>query len=365
MSGELDRVIGDCGLYQDGRRVPGRLTLTEVRAAAARSGNFVWVGLQQARPAQVVAVAEHFRLPRLAVEDAVRAHQRPKLEVYDGVLFVILKPVRYVDHEEVVEVGQIALFISTHFVVSVRHGESDVLRRVRAELDAGPGESAAVQEWQSAGEGTQVGGNADTDGSADAWEGPVRVLYRAADLVVDGYQDALDLINEDIDQIESRVFDSADGQDHSERIYKLKREIAEFRRAVVPLQAPLARLAAGQVPGSNGRSSPYFRDVQDHLLRVSDAIESHDRLLSDVLQANMTRVATLQNQIALRQNEDMRRISAWAAIGLVPTAIAGIYGMNFDNMPELHWVYGYFMVVTVIAAACTTLYVLFRRNNWL
>ena len=167
-----------------------------------------------------------------------------------------------------------------------------------------------------------------------------------------------------MDEIESQVF-GTDEEDHAERIYKLKREVAEFRRAVVPLAPPLQRLAEGSVPGIDQAAAPYFRDVHDHAMRAADAIEGHDRLLSDVLQANLARVGVRQSEIALRQNEDMRRISAWAAIALVPTAIAGIYGMNFEHMPELDWQYGYFGALTVIGSLCLGLYLLFRRSGWL
>jgi magnesium transporter len=343
---ELDEVIGDCGVYENGHRRPGRVPLGEAGEVARSTSGFVWIGLQQPTAEDIAAVAEGFRLPHLAVEDAVKAHQRPKLETYDDVLFVVLKPVRYVDHDEVVDVTELAIFLGRGFVVTVRHGESDVLRRVRAELDRG---NSKLLE-----------------------HGPTGVLYRTADLVVDGYEEAIDCITEDVDDIETQVFGSTGGDDHSERIYKLKREIAEFRRAVQPLATPLHRLAEGAVPGIDESAAPYFRDVHDHVLRAADAIEGHDRLLSDVLQADLSRVAARQaqvavrqNEIAVRQNEDMRRISAWAAIALVPTAIAGIYGMNFDNMPELHWQYGYFLVLGVIAAVCLVLYRLFRRNGWL
>ena len=346
---ELNGVIGDCGWYRDGRRVPGRLALGQATRVAARGQGFVWIGLQQAGVAEVTEVARRFRLPALAVEDAVKAHQRPMLEQYEDVLFMIFKPVRYVDHDEVVDVSQLAVFVSPAFVVTVRHGDCDVLRRVRTELDAPSG----------------TGSGRGAEGADGGWHGPMRVLYRTADLVVDGYEEALDAINEDVDEVETHVFASPSGEDHSERIYKLKREIGEFRRAVVPLEGPLARLSTGDLPHGGGPAASHFRDVLDHLTRAAEAIEAHDRLLSDVLQANLARVGTLQNQIALRQNEDMRRISAWAAIALVPTAVAGIYGMNFDNMPELRWRYGYFAVITVITLACFGLHRLFRRNGWL
>jgi magnesium transporter len=342
---DLDAVIGDCGLYENGRRRPGRLPLPQAAEAARSTDGFVWIGLQQATPDEISSVAERFDLPPLAVEDAVQAHQRPKLEVYGEVLFVVLKPVHYVDHEEVVEVSEIAIFIGPGFVVTVRHGHSDVLRQVRTELDGGDPALLGL--------------------------GTSGLLHRAADLVVDAYEVAIEYINEDVDEIETQVFSTSD-DDHTERIYKLKREIAQFRRAVVPLVAPLQRLAEGTVPGVDPVTAPYFRDVHDHLLRAADAIEGHDRLLSDVLAADLARatarqsqIAIEQNEIAGRQNEDMRKISSWAAIALVPTAIAGVYGMNFDNMPELHWRYGYFAVLGVIAVACAGLHRLFRRNGWL
>jgi len=334
----LDDAIGDCGVYEDGRRRPGRVPLDTAGDAARSTPGFVWIGLQQPTAAEIAAVAEEFGLPPLAVEDAVKAHQRPKLEVYDDVVFVVLKPVRYVDHEEVVDVSQVALFLGPNYVITVRQGDSTVLGRVRAELDSGAAELPV--------------------------SGRAAVLYRAADLVVDEYEEVVDLIADDVEDIETGVF-SGDHLDHSERIYKLKREVTEFRRAVLPLATPLLRLAEGSVQGVDPGSAPYFRDVHDHLLRTADAIEGHDRLLTDVLQADLAQVGVRQSRIAVRQNEDMRKISAWAAIALVPTAIAGIYGMNFDNMPELTWKYGYFMVLGLILTACVVLHRLFRRNGWL
>jgi magnesium transporter len=342
----VDDVIGDCAVYEDGHRRPGRVPLEQASDVARTTSGFVWIGLQQPTAADIADVAQEFKLPPLAVEDAVKAHQRPKLDVYDDVLFIVLKPVRYVDHDEVVDVSELAIFLGANFVVTVRHGESGVLRRVREEFDSG--KSSLLQH------------------------GATGLLYRTADLVVDGYEEAIDYINEDVDEIEAQVFGSPDADDHSERIYKLKREIAEFRRAVLPLAAPLRQLAEDSVPGIDAAAQHYFRDVLDHVLRASDAIEGHDRLLSDVLQADLARVtarqseiAVQQNDTAVRQNEDMRKISAWAAIALVPTAIAGIYGMNFENMPELRWHYGYFIVLGVIGTACVGLHRLFRRNGWL
>ncbi len=329
--------MGDCALYENGRRCPGRIPLSEAADAARSSDGFVWIGLQQPTADEIAEVAQTFDLPDLAVEDAVKAHQRPKLEMYGDVVFVVLKPVRYVDHDEMVEVTELALFIGPGFVVSVRHGSSTVLGRVRQELD---------------------------EGSPLLAHGPTAVLYRASDLVVDGYEETIDLINDDVDEIEIQVFGTnEDG--HAERIYKLKREIAQFRRAVFPLAVPMQRLADRDVPHIDADEAPLFRDVHDHLMRAIDSIESHDRLLSDVLQADLARLGVRQSEISVRQNEDMHKISAWAAIGLLPTAVAGIYGMNFGNMPELQWKYGYFLAISIIAASCLALYRLFRRNGWL
>jgi magnesium transporter len=330
-------VVGDCAVYEGGCRVPGRIPLDRAGDVARQTRGFVWIGLQEATAADIAEVAEEFELPPLAVEDAIKAHQRPKLEVYDDIVFVVLKPVHYVDHEEVVEVTSISLFLGPGFVVTVRHGDSSVLRRVRDEFDKG---SELLQY------------------------GPSAVLYRAADLVVDGYEEAIDCINDDVDEIEAQVFGPGE-DDHAQRIYKLKQEVAEFRRAVAPLSRPLERLSDGAVPCIDPATGPYFRDVHDHVLRAADFIDGLSGLLSDVLQANVARVTVVQSQIALRQNEDMRRISAWAAIALVPTAVAGIYGMNFDHMPELRWKYGYLMVMAFIVTVCLGLRRLFRRNGWL
>jgi magnesium transporter len=335
---ELDGTVADCAVYDRGQRRGGRLTVPDARHAArtVRDG-FVWLGLVEPTTEQISAVAAEFELPPLAVEDAVKAHQRPKLERYGDVLFVVVKPVRYIDHVEIVEIDEVAVFLGRTFVVTVRHGDNDVVSRVRKDLDSDP----------------QLLGR-----------GPSAVLYRLLDTVVDGYADVAQEIDVDVSDIEVQVF-GGDPSDHSERIYKLKREVLQFRSAVLPLAPAVEELTAGGVPNVDPKTADYFRDVHDHLLRVGDRIDGYDNLLTGVLQADLARVTVEQNQAAARQNEDVRKISAWAAIALVPTAIAGIYGMNFDNMPELHTHYGYFVVLAVILTACVGLYVQFRRRDWL
>lgn len=324
-----------CAAYAEGHRED---SLSLSQAAAARNGDrFVWIELTEPTHQDIASVAAEFELPALAVADAVAAHQRPKLEVHGDVLLVVLKPVHYVDSEEVVEVTEIAVFLGRHFVVTVRHGQTDVLDKVRAEFE---------------------------HGSEHPEFGATEVLYRAADRVVAGYQKAIDFILDDVDDIEVQVFGGGD-DDRTERIYKLKREVAEFRRAVAPLGRTLDRLADGRLSLLAAEAPPYFRGVHDHLLRAAESVEAIDRLLTDVLTANVAQITVRQSQIALRQNEDMRRISAWAAIGLVPTGVAGIYGMNFRHMPELDWTYGYGMALALIGVTCVLLYRFFRANHWL
>jgi magnesium transporter len=330
-------VIVDWAVYSGGERRAEPADLDQALQRARAEDGFLWIGLSTPTEEEFDELVDVLRLPRLAVEDAVRAHQRPKLERYDGVTFAVVKPARYVDRHEVVEFSELAVFLGEHFIVTVRHGVTDVPATVRHELEADPSLLA---------------------------HGPASVLYRCLDLVVDEYLAVVVAMGDDVDEIEERVFGGVPGE-HAERIYKLKREVLEFRRAVVPLVSPLQRLVAGEVPWVDAKAQPYFRDVHDHLLRAADAIEGYDNLLSNVLQADLAQVSVAQNRVAVRQNEDMRKISAWAAIALVPTAIAGIYGMNFDNMPELHSRYGYYVVLAVIAAACVGLHRLFRRNHWL
>lgn len=329
--------IVDCGFYgPDGRR-PGRLRLDEAGDLARTGDGFVWIGIHDPDPDDVAAVAERFGLPPLAVEDAVKAHQRPKLEVYDDVVFAVIKPVTYVAYSEL-DVSEIALFVGDGFVVTVRHGATDVLARVRHRVDV----SATPLPL-----------------------GPVSVLYEVLDRVVDEYEVVVETLSGDSDDIESRVF-GGDDADHAPAIYQLKRDAAQIRRALVPLGAPLRRLVDGEVDQiPSGTAAHYFRDVHDHWVRATDSLDAADRMLTDMLQADLARVSVRQAEISLRQNEDMRKISAWAAIAVVPTAIGGIYGMNFDHMPELRWRYGYLVVILAMALSCLALFREFRRRGWL
>ena len=326
-------MIVDCALYRDGVRVPLDVSthdLGAVRDARSGDGDFVWVGLHEPAQEEMSQVAELFGLHPLAVEDALHAHQRPKLERYDETLFLVLKTLWYVDERDAVETGEIALFVGGDFVVSVRHGEGTELHTARRDLE---------QRAHLLG------------------HGPAAVIYAICDRVVDGYEDVAAEVEIDVDEVEASVF-STTRSDDSERIYVLKRELSEMRRAVNPLKDPMKRFAAGQVAGVSEQSAPFFRDVADHLVRVSETIESLDGLLSTAFDA-------LQARISVQQNDDMRKISAWVAIAAVGTLVAGVYGMNFEYMPELQWDYGYFVALGLMLVASVALYRLFKKSGWL
>ncbi|MEN3362142.1 MAG: magnesium transporter [Mycobacteriales bacterium] len=330
--------VVDCAAYVDGQRLPGDrpddVALDQVR----RTGHgFVWIGLHEPDEAELAGLASQFDLHPLAVEDAVQAHQRPKLERYDDMLFVVLKTVRYVksdestDDREVVETGEVMVFLGRDFVITVRHGEHGSLHGLRQMLEADPGRLA---------------------------HGPSAVLHAITDQVVDSYLLVCDALQEDVDAVESAVFAGQSRSQDAERIYVLKREVLELRRAVAPLTAPLRMLAERPLRLVNAEIREYFRDAEDHLARVNEQVASFDELLTTIVHANLARVT-------VEQNEDMRRISAWVAILAVPTAVAGVYGMNFDHMPELHWRFGYPLVVALTLALCISLHRGFRRNGWL
>jgi magnesium transporter len=325
-------MIVDCAIYEDGERRAGDLEVSEAARAAGdeRTPAFAWLGVHEPTPEEFDAVAREFDLHELAVEDAVEAHERPKLEVYGETLFVVLKTVRYIDSEEVIRSGEIMLFVNPAFVITVRHGEGSDLHPVREAIEKRPDLLRC---------------------------GPGAILHAVIDRVVDEYEPAANGLEIDIQEVEEQVFSDA-AANPAQRIYRLEREVLEMQRAVRPLAAPVDRLARGHFDLVSPEMRDYFRDVHDHLLRVASRVEGFRDLLGSALQANLT-------QVTVRQNADMRRISAWVAILAVPTMIAGIYGMNFSHMPELRWRYGYPAVLLVILVACALLYRGFRRAGWL
>lgn len=336
----LGTAVIRCAAYLDGVRQDGDRPVAEaieqVRRADGRG--FVWIGLHEPTDEEFSGIAGLFGLHPLAVEDAVDAHQRPKVERYDDTLFAVFKTVAYVDHDrltatsQVVDTGEIMVFTGPDFVVTVRHGRHGSLGPLREALEADPGQLA---------------------------KGPSAVLHAIADQVVDDYLAVTDAVRNDIDQVENEVFarEAALTADPG-RIYQLKRELLELKRAVAPLDRPLQMLATQPMRVIDPEIQKYFRDVADHLARVAEQICAFDDLLNSILQANLA-------QVTVAQNEDMRKITAWAAIVAVPTMLCGMYGMNFDHMPELHWEFGYPAVLVAIVAVCWTMHRGFRRNGWL
>jgi magnesium transporter len=322
-------VIVDMAVYEQGERRPGELKLEDVYEQARIDGSFAWIQLDQPTNQELDAVRREFNLHELAVEDAHTGHQRPKAEIYGKTLFVVLKPATYDDDTDAVETGEVQLFIGDGFVITVCHANTD-LASVRPELEQRP----------------------------DLLElGPSAVLYSVLDKVVDDYYPVIDALDQDIGEVEADVFSPA-RTNPAERIYKLKREVIELHDAIAPLEEPLEAIVKGQLPQIPEELTPFFEDVRDHVVKAVRVLDGFRELLTSVLTANLT-------QISVRQNEDTRKISAWAAIIAVPTLVSGIYGMNFRHMPELHWRLGYPGAILLMAAACLLLYRAFRRAGWL
>ena len=326
-------MIVDNALYHRGQRVPlgdGDDQSLGAARVPCDPGDFQWIGIHDPSPDELDLIARTFDLHPLAVEDAGDSHQRPKLERYDDALFLVLKTLWYVDEDDAVETGEINMFVGPDFVVTVRHGQGIDLADARRDLE----HRAKVLE-----------------------HGPMAVLYAICDRVVDEYEKVGEALEEDVDEVEESVFSPARTND-STRIYVLKREIAEVRRAVLPLCEPMRKFAMGVHPEVSTETATYFRDVADHLQRVSEVIDNLDILLSTAFDAHLAR-------ISVQQNEDMRKISAGAALVVVPTLIAGIYGMNFDHMPELHWTYGYAYAVLLMVGVSVGLFAWFKKSGWL
>ncbi|QKW36501.1 magnesium/cobalt transporter CorA [Actinomadura sp. NAK00032] len=323
-------VIVDKAIYAGGTRRDIDGDISDAFDLAREDGEcFLWIGLFEPDEDEFELVKDELNLHPLAAEDAVSAHQRPKLERYGDTLFVVLKTLSYLDETSDIEVGEIMVFLGRDFVVTVRHGAGNPLGPVRKRLE---------------------------DDAELIAHGATAVLYAVCDEVVDRYGLVAHEVEVDIIGLERAVFDPG-ARDVTADIYSLKREVLEFRGAEDPLVPVLQEIVKGRV-AECGSTREYFRDVLDHLLRVDEQVDAHNELLNSVLTAHL---ALLGKQ----QNEDMRKISAWAAIIAVPTAIAGIYGMNFDHMPELHWSFGYPLVIGVMAVACVLLFRRLRRSGWL
>ena len=323
--------IVDCAVYKDGERRAGNLEVEEAYDHCANDASaWVWIGLHQPTEEEFDSVKAEFELHPLAIEDAVNAHQRPKLEEYGDTLFLVLKPARYHDDTEEVEFGEILIFMGAGFLITVRHGETTELHGVREELESDP---------------------------ELLRRGPAGVLHAIVDRIVDDYSPVLAGVENDIEEVEEEAFSPA-RTNPAARIYHLKGEVLDLHRATGPLVGPLERLAGDDHRYVPEEMRSYFRDVCDHAIRVNESVDTFREMLNSVLGANLT-------QVTVRQNDDVRRISAWVAILAVPTMIAGIYGMNFEHMPELESTVGYPIVLGVMATLCASLYAYFKKSGWL
>ncbi|MEW2526522.1 magnesium and cobalt transport protein CorA [Streptomyces sp. NPDC047071] len=337
--------VVEAALYRDGVRVSSPTTLAETyRELRTRPDGMAWIGLARPTEAELLSLAAEFDLHELAVEDAMEAHQRPKLERYGDTLFVVLRAARYLDAPEEVDFGELHVFVGPDFLITVRHGAAPDLSAVRHRMEDDP-ELLRL--------------------------GPEAVLYAILDAVVDGYAPVVAGVQNDIDEIETEVFSGA--PEVSRRIYELAREMVEFQRATRPLVGMLHALMAGFAKyGTDEELQRYLRDVADHVTHTSERVDGFRQALADILTVNATLVTQQQNaemralaEAGFEQNEEIKKISSWAAILFAPTLVGTIYGMNFENMPELGWGLGYPFAILLMAVVCVSLYFIFKRRDWL
>ena len=322
-------MIIDKAIYVDGRRTETPDSLEQTYEACRKSDGFAWIGLYEPSEEEFESVTGEFDLHELAVEDAIKAHQRPKIERYGDSIFVVLKSARYIDETETVEFGEIHAFVGPGFIITVRHGEASELHEVRERMENDP---------------------------ELLRRGPAAILYTIMDRVVDDYAPVVEGLQVDIDEIESEVFGG--NASVSRRIYALSREVLGFRRAAQPLTGVLDNLIENEVYELDPELRRYLRDVRDHALRTTEQVEAFHELLSNILSVNLTLVG-------INQNDEVKKISAWAAILFAPTLIAGIYGMNFEVMPELSWTLGYPFALALMILTTLVLHRVFKKAGWL
>ncbi len=329
-------MIVDRAIYRDGERVAAPLDLAEMAAACRDADGIAWLGLYRPTHEEFADVTREFGLHELAVEDAVGAHQRAKLEYYGETVFCVLHPARYIDETETVEFGEVHVFAGPQFVITVRHGHAPDLAAVRRSLETRPDLLR---------------------------RGPVAILHAIMDRVVDDYAPVLAGVENDIDEIEDEVFDAGVRADLSRRIYELTREVIAFQRAIKPLVAMLERLIVA--PGVEEEEGRYLRDVHDHALRVQEQADGFRELLQNILSVTLTLETKTLGEVANEQNDQVKKISAWAAILFAPSMVGTVYGMNFEHMPELRWQHGYAFALALMGAVSLALYLLFKRRHWI
>ena len=323
-------MIVDSALYLNGIRADAPADISDQVDLARKNGGFVWIGLAEPTQQEFDHVVGELNFHPLAIEDAVSAKQRPKIEDYDGLTFFVIKTVFYNEVRSEISTGELMCFVDKHFIVIVRHGEGSPLTTVRHDIEAHPTQLAL---------------------------GPFAVLHAVVDRVIDEYTKIATELENDVINIETKVFGS-NRKTYSQEIYFLKREVIEYRHAIEPLILPLQKISSDAFHSAPNEIKPFFRDTIDHLQHAYEHATGMDSLLTTVLQADLAHVQ-------VRQNEDVRKISAWVALAAAPTMIAGIYGMNFDFMPELRWKFGYPLVLGIVALFSTFLFYKFRKAKWL
>lgn len=334
----------DRAIYVDGERVSGSVPLEQTYDIVRERGGLAWISLYRPGQEQLESVATEFGLHRLAVEDTIKAHQRAKLERYGETLFVVLKVAHYLDEEEVIEFGELHVFVGKNFVVTVRHHGAMDLTEVQRRIEQEGDFLCRVSE---------------------------AILYAIMDWVVDGYAPVVSGLENDIDEIEEEVFSGS--AETSRRVYELSREVIEFQRATKPLTSILSDLTAGfEKYGIEPELQRYLRDVHDHVVRVNEKVDSFRQLLQSILSVNLTMVSLAQNkemqkltEVSIAQNDEVKKISAWAAILFAPSLVGTVYGMNFVHMPELNWLLGYPFALMLMVGLCVSLYLIFSRRGWL
>lgn len=339
------RSVVDSAVYRDGVRVASPTTLAETfRRLREQPDGMAWIGLHRPSETELHSLAAEFNLHPLSIEDALEAHQRPKLERYGDTLFVVLRAARYLDALEEVDFGELHVFVGPDFLITVRHGAAPDLSAVRRRMEESP-------ELLSL--------------------GPEAALYAILDAVVDGYVPVVEGVQNDMDEIETEVFRG--DPEVSRRIYELSREMVEFQRATRPLVGMLHSLMAGFAKyGTDEELQRYLRDVADHVTHTSERVDGFRQALTEILTVNATLVSQQQNaemralaEAGFEQNEEIKKISSWAAILFAPTLVGTIYGMNFEDMPELQWAAGYPFAILLMAVVCVSLYVIFKKRDWL
>jgi magnesium transporter len=316
--------------YAEGRRV-GDIAIPDISEVLKRPDVFVWVGLHDPSPELLQQIQKEFGLHDLAVEDAQLAHQRPKLEQYGDSVFVVLRPAILTSDQQRIELGETHLFVGPRYVVSIRHGDTPGYAAVRTRCESNPGLLA---------------------------KGPGFVLYAVMDFIVDHYFPVLDTLGDQLESLEDEIFSETFDRKTVQRIYDLKRNLVEVKRAVSPLVDVCNRLVRFDMPLIPEDTRPYFRDVYDHAIRINEHVDTLRELLTGALEAHLSLTA-------VSQNDAMKKLAGWAAIIGVPTMVAGVYGMNFKFMPELEWRYGYPAVMASMAVVCVYLYYRFKRSGWL